>query len=161
LRTNERTTRDIAVRRARDDESGAVAALVRLSKETAMPFLPDLHTLDEDRAFFRDRVFAQCDVWVAERGGELAGICAFREGWIDHLYVHPGHLRSGVGAALLRKAKDANDKLELWAFQRNENARGFYESQCFRAVERTDGRDNEEREPDVRLVWERSSRLRR
>ena len=47
--------RDIAVRRARGDESDTVAALVRLSKETAMPFLPNLHTPGEDRAFFRDR----------------------------------------------------------------------------------------------------------
>ena len=148
--------RDIVVRRARVDESDAAAALFRLSKETAMSYLPDLHTRDEDRAYLRERVFATCEVWVAERYGELAGICAFREGWIDHLYVHPEHLRTGIGAALLRKAKDANDRLQLWTFQRNENARAFYESQGFQMVKTTAGRDNEEQEPDALYAWTRT-----
>ncbi len=145
--------RDIEVRRARDDESAAVAALFRLSKETAMPYLPDLHSPEEDVAFFRDRVFLACEVWVAEHGGALAGFCAFRARWVDQLYVDPAHHRRGIGAALLRKAKDANDELQLWAFQRNENALRFYESQGFSIAERTDGRDNEEREPDMLLTW--------
>jgi putative acetyltransferase len=148
--------RDIILRRARAAESDAVAVLFRLSLRSAMPFLADRHTADEDRAFFRDRVFPACDVWVAERNGELAGMCAFRIGWIDHLYVHPGYQRTGIGAALLRKAKDANDRLELWAFQRNENALRFYESQGFQLERTTDGRDNEEGEPDALYGWQRS-----
>jgi putative acetyltransferase len=150
--------RDIVVRRARAGESDAVAALVRLSKETAMPWLPDLHTPEEDRAFFRERVFAECDVWVAERDGELAGMCAFRPGWVDQLYVHPAHQRRGVGAALLAKAQAANAQLQLWTFQRNTSARQFYASHGFRMVKTTDGRDNEEREPDVLLVDATGSR---
>jgi putative acetyltransferase len=145
--------RDIVLRRARDDESDAVAALFRLSLQTGLPFLAERHTAEEDRAFFRDRVFAACEVWVAERDGRLVGLCAFREGWVDHLYVHPAHHRNGIGAVLLRKAKDANERLQLWAFQRNENALRFYESQGFRLVKKTDGRDNEEREPDALLMW--------
>ena len=38
------------------------------------------------------------------------------------------------------------------AFQRNSNARAFYEAQGFRAVGYTDGR-NEENEPDVKYEW--------
>jgi putative acetyltransferase len=149
---------DVVLRRAREDESDAVAAVFRHSKETAMPWLPDLHTPEEDRAFYRTHVFAQCEVWVAEREGDLAGFCAFRAGSVDHLYVHPAHQRSGIGAALLCKAKDATDHLQLWAFQRSENARRFYESQGFRLVKTTDGRDNEEHEPDALYAWERSCR---
>ncbi len=147
---------DTALRRAHGDESDAVAALFRLSKETAMPFLPDLHTPHEDRVFFRARVFAECEVWVAERAGEIVGMCAFRDGWVDQLYVHPAHQRDGIGAALLRIAKGVNARLQLWAFQRNVNAMRFYESQGFRPVKTTDGRDNEEHEPDALFAWERS-----
>ena len=57
---------------------------------------------------------------------------------------------------MLRKAKDANARLQLWAFQRNENALAFYKSQGFRLVKTTDGRDNEEHEPDALFAWERS-----
>jgi GNAT superfamily N-acetyltransferase len=140
------------VRRARAGESDAVAAVFRVSKETALAYLPDLHTPEEDRAFFRERVFATCEVWVAERDGALTGFCAFRDGWIDHLYVHPAHQRSGVGAALLRKAMDANESLQLWTFQRNANARAFYEAHGFLCVKTTDG-DNEEREADALYAW--------
>lgn len=143
----------LLVRRARDDESDAVAALFRVSRETAMPYLPKLHTAQEDCAFFGERVFAECDVWVAERDGTLAGFCAFRAGWVDQLYVHPAHQRNGIGRSLLQKAKEANEKLRLWAFQRNVAARRFYESQGFRIAQTTDGRDNEEREPDMLLIW--------
>ena len=136
------------LRRARDDESDAIAALFRRSKETALPYLPDLHTVAEDRAFFREHVFATCQVWVAEANGELLGFCAFRDGWIDHLYVSPAHQRAGIGTALLGEAMRRNDSLRLWTFQRNTAARRFYESRGFFA-EMTTGGENEEREPDV------------
>ncbi|MDB5071925.1 MAG: putative GCN5-related N-acetyltransferase [Candidatus Eremiobacteraeota bacterium] len=150
---------DPVVRRAHAGESDAVAALFRLSKETALPYLPDLHTPEEDRAFFRERVFETCEVWVAERNGLLVGFCAFREGWIDQLYVHPANQRTGVGAALLRKAMHANERLQLWTFQRNEQARAFYEAHGFTCAKMTNGSDNEEREPDVLYAWSSNSRI--
>ncbi len=143
----------ITLRRARRNEADAVAALFRASKEAAMPYLPDLHTAHEDRAFFRDRVFVDCDVSVAERGGALVGFCAHRPSWIDHLYVHPDHQRSGVGSVLVRHVQQAHDHIRLWAFQRNVRARAFYEAHGFTCERTTDGRDNEEHEPDALYVW--------
>jgi len=153
--------RELIIRRAQPAESDAVAALSRISRETALPYLADVHTREDDREFFRDRVFTTCEVWVAERDGVLAGFCAFREGWVDHLYVHPEHHRTGVGSALLRTAMAANEALQLWTFQRNMNARAFYEAHGFACVKTTDGRDNEEREPDALYTWSRSSRATR
>jgi GNAT superfamily N-acetyltransferase len=149
---------DPIVRRAEAGESDAVAALFRLSKETALPYLPDLHTREEGRAFFRELVFTTCEVWVAERDGDLVGLCAFRKGWIDHLYVHPAHHRTGVGGALLRKAMHANERIQLWTFQRNMNARAFYESHGFTCVKTTGGH-NEEHEPDALYAWSSNKRI--
>ena len=146
------TNGGLRLRAALPEEHDAVAAVFRISKESALPYLPDLHTPEEDRTFFRERVFAACEVWVAERDGETVGFCAFRDGWIDHLYVHPGHQRAGVGTALLHEAMKRNAELRLWTFQRNVNARRFYESHGF-VAERTTAGENEELEPDVLYRW--------
>ncbi len=148
---------NVVIRRARPDESDSVAELFRRSRETALPYLPDLHTAGEDRTFFRERVFTTCDVYVAEHGAALVGFCAFRDGWVDHLYVDPSRLGEGIGTALLREAMDRNDRLQLWTFQRNARARRFYEARGFTCERMTDGRDNEEREPDVLYRWRRRS----
>lgn len=150
-----RSPQNTIIRPALLAESDAVAAVLRASREAALPYLPDLHTASDDRAFVRDRVFAECEVWVAERDGVILGFCAFRPGWVDHLYVAPGHWSTGIGSALLAKAMAVNDTLQLWTFQRNEGARRFYEARGFSCVRTTEG-DNEEREPDALYAWSRS-----
>lgn len=134
-----------------------MAALQRLSRENAMPFMRGLHTVAEDRAYFRERVFPVCEVWVAESDLRLVGMCAFRPGWVDHLYVHPIHHGAGIGTALLTKAKETNHELRLWVFQSNAPAIRFYERRGFTLVHRSDGRDNEERQPDALYATQRSS----
>ena len=142
------------IRRATATDSDEVAAVHRVSKESALPFLPALHTRDEDRTFFRTRVFPACQVWVEDNNG-IADFIAFREGWVDHLYVLPNMLRRGFGRALLSKAKERNSELQLWTFQRNLNAIGFYKANGFHLVRETDGASNEEREPDALYAWSR------
>lgn len=97
-----------------------------------------------------------CTVWVAETD-RLVGFIAFRTDWVDHLYVDVAHHGMGIGSALLTKAMASEPALQLWAFQKNTGARRFYEKKGFRILKETDGRDNEEREPDVLLAWRRDS----
>jgi len=146
---------EVELRRASVGDSGEIAALFRLSRKAALPYLPELHTKAEDHAFFRDSVFATCELWVAALGSVLVGLFAFRVGWIDHLYVHPAHHGCGIGSALLLRAKETQSRLELWTFERNLNARRFYEARDFRCVRLTDGHDNEEHEPDALYQWTR------
>jgi ribosomal protein S18 acetylase RimI-like enzyme len=131
----------------------AVARLFRVVRRACLPYLPDLHTPEEDLAFFRDRVFAECEVWIA---GAIDGFIAFRPGWVDHLYVRPKCQRRGIGKALLATAMKGNASLRLWVFQRNTAAIAFYHGCGFREIERTDGSRNEEREPDVLMEWTRA-----
>ncbi|MCS3895660.1 GNAT superfamily N-acetyltransferase [Bradyrhizobium japonicum USDA 38] len=136
-------------------DMGAAAQVHRIAFDQAMPWLLGLHTPAEDRWFYRERVFPTCRVWGRFNDDELTGIIAFRDGWIEQLYLLPAAQGRGIGTELLDVAKGACDRLELWTFQRNTPARRFYEARGFTLVEQTDGARNEEREPDARYVWTR------
>lgn len=137
-------------------DMGAAARVHRAAFDQAMPWLTGLHTPDEDHWFYREQILPTCRVWGRFDGDELSGIIAFRDGWIEQLYVLPAFHGRGIGTELLDIAKGASERLELWTFQRNAPARRFYEARGFRMVEATDGARNEEREPDARYVWERA-----
>lgn len=137
-------------------EAEAAARVHRLSFETRFPWLGGLHTLDEDARFYADHVFRTCAVWGIHHGAELAGFIAFSENWVEQLYILPVHQGLGYGGSLLNIAKAEYTELHLWTFQRNTEARVFYERRGFTAIEFTDGSANEEREPDVRYRWVRA-----
>jgi len=133
----------------------AAAQVHRIAFDAAMPWLAGLHTPDEDRWFYRERIFPACRVWGWLADDVLSGIIAFRDGWVEQLYVLPLAQGRGGGTALLDLAKSAGERLELWTFLRNVPARRFYEARGFMLVEQTDGARNEEREPDARYLWSR------
>lgn len=141
-----------AVRTATAADATDVAALFRRSREAALPWLPVLHSPDEDLAFFA-REIDSSDSWVAaDDGDRLQGMALARDGWLNHLYVDPDRRGQGVGTALLAAVRSLHpEAMQLWAFQRNQPARDFYARHGWREVELTDGAGNEEREPDVRM----------
>jgi putative acetyltransferase len=129
------------------------AVVQRRSRDRALPWMKVLHTPEEDRWFFREHVFKTCQLWGYFEDGELAGFIAFREGWIDHLYVLPTSQRRGIGSALLQVAQRTKRNLNLWTFQRNTTARRFYKKHAFALIKETDGSGNEENEPDALYTW--------
>lgn len=146
-------TGPVRMRAATAQDAAAIAKLHREARETAMPWLPDLHTRDEDLAFFRDAVLAEDEVFVLADDARLVAFIALKPGWIDHLAVSPRAWRQGLGRRLVRFAKTRSPQLDLWTFQRNAPARALYASEDFAEVELTDGAANEECEPDVRCRW--------
>ena len=144
------------LRRLALDDMKAAARVHRSAFDDALPWLAGLHTPEEDRWFYRERVFTACEVWGAFGAEALVGIVAFRRDWVDQLYVLRKAQRGGIGTSLLRVAQKSHDRLSLWTFQRNTPARRFYEARGFRPIRETDGADNEEKEPDVLYLWTRS-----
>lgn len=143
------------IRKLRRDDMAAAASVHRVSFDERLPWLAQLHTPEEDGAYWRGHLFTTCDIWGAERDGDLLGVIAFREDWIDQFYILPGVQGQGIGSRLLDIAKGAHPQLLLWTFQRNAAARRFYETRGFIAIEETDGTGNEEKEPDVLYRWVR------
>ena len=144
----------VPIRRAQPEDADAVAVFYRRVAGAEWPFLYP-HTPEEDRAFFK-KALDDSAVWIAttEDGG-IAGFCAARRGWIDHLFVDHHRHGQGIGRALLAQALKGRRRVRLWTFQRNTRARAFYAAQGFKEVRLTDGAHNEEREPDVLLEWVR------
>ncbi|MFM9938507.1 MAG: GNAT family N-acetyltransferase [Hyphomicrobiaceae bacterium] len=64
-----------------------------------------------------------CQLWGSFSDQELVGIVAFRQAWIDQLYILPTWQGRRIGTALLNLAQGRYDHLSLWTFQRNHNAR--------------------------------------
>ena len=137
------------------EDMEAAAQVLRTAFDQALPWLAGLHTPEQDRWFFRERVFATCEVWGAFEGTVMIGMIAFRKDWIDQLYVLREAQGRGVGTELLQVAQRAFDRLQLWTFQRNDGARRFYQARGFALVRETDGARNEEKEPDALYLWAR------
>jgi putative acetyltransferase len=144
----------LILRRAKPQDARAIAVLLRRTFRISLPFLPDLHTAEDDLWFVRERMLVVDEVWLAEDPEQaLLGFVAFREGWIDHLYVDPDHQGQGLGRILLAKPMRLRQSRRLWTFQKNARARAFYEAHGFQPIEFTDGSANEEKEPDVLYEW--------
>ena len=143
------------LRQLKLEDMDAAARVVRTAFDQALPSLAGLRTPEEDQWFFRERIFNTCEMWGVFDGAAMRGIIAFREGWIDQLYVLPTAQRRGVGKDLLQVAQNAFDRLQLWTFQRNAPARRFYKARGFALIQETDGAGNEEKEPDALYLWTR------
>ena len=140
------------LRRATPEDAIKVADVFRRSFGT-LTFLPTLHTPDEDRQHFA-RVVAEQEVWVSERYGRIVGFAALSRDELTYLYVAPEEQGRRVGTALLELVKQQRpDGFKLWVFQRNIRARRFYELRGCRLLELTEGRGNEEQEPDALYEW--------
>jgi GNAT superfamily N-acetyltransferase len=142
------------IRLAEARDADVIAAVHRTSMREALPYLPDLHTEDEDRAWVKNVLLPHQEVWVAEFGWRVVGVAALDGDMLSQLYILPGEQGRGIGSALLAKAMEQCPAgMRLYAFQRNTRARGFYERRGFVAVEFGDGSGNEEGEPDVLYQW--------
>jgi GNAT superfamily N-acetyltransferase len=144
---------DLTIRAAGVADAGAVAD-VFIASFGSLDFLPQLHSHEEQRAWIRDVVLAEQEVWVAEADGLIVGFAALSADKLEHLYVHPDAQGRGAGSALLATAKERRPGgFAFWVFQENRQARRFYEARGCRLVELTDGRGNEEQTPDALYEW--------
>lgn len=148
---------DARTRAARGNDAVEIADLYLRSRAFALPGIPVVHDTSSVRRWFADEVVGRSDTWVAEIDGVLVGMMVLdhaRDGsWIEQLYLDPTWMGRGLGDRMMEIAiSRARGPLQLWTFEANEPARRFYARHGFTEVERTDGRGNEERAPDIRLL---------
>ncbi len=146
---------DLALRPATPADLPEIAAVHLAARAGAgSAFPPSVHSDDEAHAWVGGWDLAAYDVCVAVLDDRVVGYTRATPTWLDDLYVLPDAQGRGVGTALLdRVLAEHPDGVGLWVFESNRPARDFYARHGFVALERTDGAANEERAPDIKLVW--------
>lgn len=146
---------EFVFRRAVDSDVAGLAETWLRSFRAALPTVHLAHGDDEVRDWFAAVVVPRYETWIAGADGSVVGLLVLDGDELEQLYLDPSWRGKGLGDRFMALAKQQRpDGLSLWTFQVNGPARRFYERHGFIAVERTDGRRNEEREPDVRYVWQ-------
>lgn len=144
---------DVIVRGALEDDADDVARVL-LDARLAALMPPVLHTDVEVRAWVASRLRSDDETWVAEVDGQVVAYARTTPVWLDDLYVAPAYARQGLGSALLDVVKSRRpDGFCLWVFEMNTAARDFYRRHGLIELEHTDGSENEERTPDLKLAW--------
>jgi chorismate mutase/GNAT superfamily N-acetyltransferase len=157
---------DLRLRPAGPEDAAVLAELFLSARDAAYPAMPrPVHPpeevrawlarrLGEDRAADRSVGGPVTEAWLAERAGDPVGYLLLEGDWLHSLYVRPGLTGQGIGSVLLDVAKGLRpDGFALWVFERNTGARRFYVRHGLWELEHTDGSANEERTPDLRMVW--------
>lgn len=142
------------IRRADARDAEAVGDLWLQSFRAALPSVRVVHTDDQVRSWIRDVAIGRHETWVICVDDEIVGMLTLDGGDIDQLYLAPRRRGQGFGDALIAHAKALRpERLSLWTFQVNTAAVRFYHRHGFREIARTDGSDNAEHEPDIRMEW--------
>ncbi|MFE2048952.1 GNAT family N-acetyltransferase [Streptomyces sp. NPDC059459] len=146
----------VVLRRATAADARGAADVWLRSFAAALPTVVRPRSDDEVREYFHRVVVPLRETWVAETvHEEVVGVLVLEGEELSQLYLAPEWRGRGIGDRFVALAKErAPGRLFLWTFQVNAPAHRFYERHGFTAVEWTDGAGNEEREPDVRYLWQ-------
>jgi len=145
---------NLSLRSATAEDAQRVADILIGTRAEFMPYAPSAHAEAEVRQWVATSLVPGGGVVVAECDGKVVGVMATAtegaESWINQMAVDPALVGKSIGSALLSCALTRLPRpIRLYTFQANVGARRFYERHGFTAIEFTDGRDNEERCPDV------------
>ncbi len=146
---------DVSLEPATAQDLPTLADLYLASRRSAgRAFPPSVHPDDEVRGWVAGWDLETHDVWLAKEPGRIVGYARATSTWLDDLYVLPESQGHGVGGLLLDLVKAERPRgFGLWVFESNTPGRDFYARHGLLVLERTDGSANEERSPDLKLVW--------
>lgn len=116
-------------------------------------WMPRRHAPKAVAAFYRDVVFVHREVWVV--GDPPVGFMALDGDTVTARYTR--RTGWGLGRQFVDRAKEERDRLEVWPFLANVDARRFYARVGFREIRRTPGDRNADGLPEVLLRGERAA----
>ena len=93
--------------------------------------------LEWERRMISDVYLHQAETSVWESEGNVVGFISLLGNEVGGLFVDPGSHRSGIGRALIERARSLRGALEVEVFERNALGRAFYSAMGFELVEHT------------------------
>ena len=98
------------------------------------PFLTAKY-FEQERENIPKKHLPNADTWVAEIGKEVVGFIALIGNEVGAIFVQPAMHGNGVGKALMDKAQELHNVLELEVFAKNAIGREFYRKYGFSIFE--------------------------
>lgn len=146
------------LRKAKLEAVESVVQILSTSRLEYLPYAKSPHSLDGVRRWVRGKLIPTGGVIIAQLDGKDVGVLATSVsdeiGWMDQLYVAPGYVGRGIGSELLNHVLNVLPRpIHLWVFQENDRTIRFYEHHGFKAVQFTNGENNEGKCPDVRYEF--------
>src|SRR5262249_44980208 len=124
---HEQLARSDMIRPAGPEDAEAVVRIFRESRAEAMPWLPVIHTEQEDLNWFRGTLAGEA--FAFDENGVVLGYAVLTGDELHDLYVAPPAQRRGVGSALFARVQEARPAgFQFWAFRDNARARSFYDA---------------------------------
>lgn len=151
---NEQSIDKLNIRPATVEDAAEVAEVYLASRKKHVAYAPLAHSDDGVRGWIKNILIPGGGVEVALLEDKILGMCGTshdgEHSWVDHLYLRPDSVGSGIGAIMLERALSTLARpVRLYTFQENKGACRFYERFGFVAIEFGDGSGNEEGVPDV------------
>jgi putative acetyltransferase len=122
------------IRQYRESDLKGVLSSYKNASRMAHPFLSD----DFIAKVMKDipvKYLPIADTWVANVDDEVVGFISLIGNMIGALFVQPPYHGRGIGKALMDKAAELHDELEVHVFTENSTGRKFYSNYGFQLVE--------------------------
>jgi putative acetyltransferase len=119
-----------SIRQYKESDLDAVLLSWEDAVKIAHPFLKQ-EFLDTQRYNIPSVYLPNTDTWVAEAGGEVVGFIALMGNEAGAIFLMPEFHGQGIGKALIDKAQDIHETLEVEVFKANSIERKFYSQYGF------------------------------
>lgn len=123
----------MVIRKYRPDDCEGLLTVWARASAVAHPFLSE-EFLEQERFNIPNVYLPVTETWVSEADGRVVGFISLLGDEVGALFVDPAFHRSGIGRALLERARSLRGDLEVEVFERNGLGRAFYAKVGFEAM---------------------------
>ncbi len=121
------------IRQYKESDLNGVLSSWENASKVAHSFLSQSF-LDQERYNIPNVYLPNTDTWVADIDGRTVGFIALMGNEVGAIFVEPEYHGCGIGFALMNKAQELNNSLEVEVFKANSIGRKFYSNYGFRPL---------------------------